>query len=585
VLPAGLKRLLSAEAPESSARRRLINQLLADERVQAQIHRQAERSGEPLLSVESATLQQLNTLCADFSPALVERLYPLFSLLLHHLHPQIELRGVDRLQALSQSHQLVYLPAHRSHIDYLLISWALYREQLTLPHIAAGDNLNLPLVGPILRRGGAVFMRRSFLDDPLYTQLFQTYLEQLLTQGLPFEFFIEGGRSRTGRLLAARRGLLGMTLDAWRASGARPLALVPLSINYDLCLENTQYLRELGGKRKRPESLGGLIAAASHLLRRGGGAYMAVGEPLLIEPGSETPPPERLGRSLLRRINTAGIAAPMARLACLLPSPDDEGQERDELTHRLQRLNELLQLLGVSLPRTDPSPRQAIGEALRRGQLGKLGERIVLSDRQAAGLCFYRNTLSHTLILPGLILLLAARLPVPGKSTISRLLRALTPYLDAELSLPEHWLTPSAPGQLRQTLHSAGLIEIQGSQLQLQEHPLTRPLIALAEPIILRQYLLIRVLHRQPGISEFQLLDTCSRLSTHVHFWYGHSAPDYADSRQLEPLIARLQQGELLERRDGRLHAARDLTPILRIGRKLLPSVLLHESERWLKEH
>lgn len=576
-----------------SERRRLIHRLLADERVQKQIGMQAQRTGEPLLKVESTALKYLDTLCADFSPTVVERLYPLFSLMLQHLYPDIEVQGLDRLHSLATRHRLVYLPAHRSHVDYMLISWALYRDGLALPHIAAGDNLDLPLIGPILRRGGAVFMRRRFLDDPLYTCLFQRYLEHLLRQEPAYEFFIEGGRSRTGRLLPAKLGLLRMILDAWQTDDKRPLALIPLSINYDRCVENSRYQRELAGDPKKPESLLGVLAAASNLLQRGGGVYLRVGEPVLLGPDTPTPPVEQLADRMQRLNNAAAIATPMARLAGLLARNTESGTTRAELILRYERLTRLIHHLGAALPRHDPDAAEAISAAVRRHQISLHRGCIILGEGQAAGLCFYRNNLSHLLALPGLMLLLATRLPNPSKSTITRLLRALLPFLDAELHLPEFHMERgmerdmerSALSTLRGTLAAQGLLEETATHLHPTSNPLTRILIDLAEPILLRQYLLIRVLKQQPIIGESQLLELVGRLAGHIHPWYGHQAPDYADKRQLGALVEQLVQSNLLRREEKQVYATRALDPIIRIGYRLLPGVLLQESERWLKLH
>ena len=121
----------------------------------------------------------------------------------HRIYDGVEIRGLERIVGLAQTHTLVYVPSHRSHVDYLLLSYLLFQRGLMLPHIAAGDNLNLPIVGGLLRRGGAFFMRRSFRDDPVYAAVFSEYLYQVYRRGHCVEFFPEGGRTRTGRLLPA----------------------------------------------------------------------------------------------------------------------------------------------------------------------------------------------------------------------------------------------------------------------------------------------------------------------------------------------------------------------------------------------
>ncbi len=126
--------------------------------------------------------------------------------LVHHL---------DKLKEAAPGHEVVYVPCHRSHMDYLLLSYLLYERGIVPPHIAAGINLNLPVVGTILRKGGAFFMRRSFRGNPLYSAVFTEYVAQLVSGGYSLEYFIEGGRSRTGRLLQPKGGMIAMTLRAY----------------------------------------------------------------------------------------------------------------------------------------------------------------------------------------------------------------------------------------------------------------------------------------------------------------------------------------------------------------------------------
>ena len=152
--------------------------------------------------------------------------------------------------------EIVYLPCHRSHIDYLLLSYLIYRNGLTPPHIAAGDNLDMPLVGGLLRRGGAFFLRRSFKGEPLYAAVFHEYLHLMLARGFPIEYFIEGGRSRTGRTLAPKAGILGMTIASFVRSHSRPLVFVPVYVGYERIIEGDTYVRELAGRRlEEPEFL------------------------------------------------------------------------------------------------------------------------------------------------------------------------------------------------------------------------------------------------------------------------------------------------------------------------------------------
>ena len=103
----------------------------------------------------------------------------------------LELRRIAA-EAAKKKQSIIFLPCHKSHIDYLVLSWILYRVGLSLPHIIAGDNLDMPVVGSVLRRGGAMFIRRSFQGDSLYPIVIKEYIMSLLSQGKNVEVFIEG---------------------------------------------------------------------------------------------------------------------------------------------------------------------------------------------------------------------------------------------------------------------------------------------------------------------------------------------------------------------------------------------------------
>ena len=172
-------------------------------------------------------------------------------------------------------HEVVYVPCHRSHMDYLLLSYLLYTNGIVPPHIAAGINLNLPVIGPILRRGGAFFLRRSFRGNALYSAVFTEYVAQLVAGGYSIEYFIEGGRSRTGRLLPPKGGMLAMTVRAFLRQPTRPVLFQPVYIGYEKLMEGNSYLDELIGKPKEKESiwqlLMGIPQGAAQQLRPGGG--------------------------------------------------------------------------------------------------------------------------------------------------------------------------------------------------------------------------------------------------------------------------------------------------------------------------
>ena len=154
-------------------------------------------------------------------------------------------------------------------MDYLLLSYVIYRKGFAVPHVAAGVNLNLPVIGRFLRKGGAFFLRRSFKGDALYAAVFTKYLGFMMARGHPLEYFIEGGRSRTGRLLAPRTGMLSMTVRSFCANPKRPVVFVPVYFGYERIVEGRTYIGELSGRaegkgeRSRPAEVAAACCAAS----------------------------------------------------------------------------------------------------------------------------------------------------------------------------------------------------------------------------------------------------------------------------------------------------------------------------------
>ncbi|GAA6042860.1 hypothetical protein JCM8097_007194 [Rhodosporidiobolus ruineniae] len=161
--------------------------------------------------------------------------------------------------AASKRQSLLILPCHKSHMDYITISWLFFRLGLSLPHIVAGENLNMPVVGSALAKGGAFFIRRTFGDDPIYNATVKEYIEQLLENGKNIECFIEGSRSRTGKLLPPKLGVLKYVVEALETGRTDDVWICPISLQYDKVIETESYVNELLGSPKEKETLAGLL--------------------------------------------------------------------------------------------------------------------------------------------------------------------------------------------------------------------------------------------------------------------------------------------------------------------------------------
>lgn len=256
------------------------NEILADQRLRTRL----DAKGINLADYQTAKQAQkiLREIAADFSPMAIKimsaLLHPVWNVMYDGI--EVDTEGLARVRKAARSKRLVIVPSHKSHVDYLVISYVFYHHGLIPPHIAAGVNLSFWPLGPIFRRSGAFFLRRTFSDDYLYATLFRAYMIKLIEEGFPIEFFIEGTRSRTGKLAPPKYGMLDMIVDAFRGGNVNELAIVPVSVGYEKVIEADSYRKELEGSEKKSESLGSLLQTTSVLKSRYGRVHVEFGEPI-----------------------------------------------------------------------------------------------------------------------------------------------------------------------------------------------------------------------------------------------------------------------------------------------------------------
>lgn len=309
----------------------------------------------------------LHELQATPNMSAVMGLGALFHRVFNHIYAGIDYdpAELDRLREAAKEGTLVLLPSHKSHIDYLVLSYVFHQRNLQIPLIAAGDNLNFFPLGAVFRRGGAFFIRRSFKGDRLYQAVVSTYVRRLLRHGYPIELFIEGGRSRTGKLLAPKFGLLGMLVEAALEVSQRPTWFVPVSIGYDRVVETGSYERELGGGEKTKEDASGLLKSTEVLRHRYGRINLQFGELLGLQqlreelhlPAEGELPSAarhalttRLGNRTMDEINRVTAVTPGALTALTLLAHGRRGIEHEQLVEHARRLLTVLRELGARLP-------------------------------------------------------------------------------------------------------------------------------------------------------------------------------------------------------------------------------------------
>ncbi|MBD8052300.1 glycerol-3-phosphate 1-O-acyltransferase [Rhodococcus ruber] len=188
--------------------------------------------------------------------------------------------GLRSLRELNRRYPLVFLPSHRSYADAFVLGDVLARNDFPRNHLMGGANLTFWPIGPIARRTGTVFIRRSFGDDAVYKAALEEYFAYLLTKRFNLEWYFEGGRTRTGKLRSPRYGLLNYVANAIRGGRVEDAMLVPVSITYEGLAEVAAVAAEQTGAQKKPEGLTWLAKYARNQRRRAGNVYVRFGEPL-----------------------------------------------------------------------------------------------------------------------------------------------------------------------------------------------------------------------------------------------------------------------------------------------------------------
>ena len=241
--------------PDLSTRRLLIDRVLASDPVKQAITDQARRDGSKPQDAWKKAHAYAWEIAADYSHPVVRSASFILKPVWNRIYRGVLVHHLEKLKEAAPGHEVVYVPSHRSHMDYLLLSYMLYTRGIVPPHIVAGINLNLPVIGTLLRKGGAFFIRRSIRGNMLYSAVLSEYVAQLIAGGYSVEYFIEGGRSRTGRLLQPKGGMISMTLRAYLRQPTRPVLFQPIYIGYEKLMEGNSYLDELTGKSKKKESI------------------------------------------------------------------------------------------------------------------------------------------------------------------------------------------------------------------------------------------------------------------------------------------------------------------------------------------
>ena len=411
----------SSRGPQIPNRKQMIKQVVADERMHKTIQQQSIESGESEAIIRKKSHAYLEEISSNFSYRFLRVFRFILSKVWNGIYQGIEVNHAQAVRDATQSGaEIIYMPCHRSHMDYLLLSYLLYGEGLVPPHVAAGVNLNFFPAGGIFRRSGAFFLRRSFKDNPLYGKVFKAYFAMLFKQGYPIEFFTEGGRSRTGRLLPAKTGLLAMSVQTFLEQPERNVMIVPVYIGYDHIMEVSTYMKELSGQKKEKESAWQVLGIFKKL-QNFGRAFVNFGDPINLKQYFDQQQPQWRERTLseqeftqqvnhlavnvMQGINhaTAVNALPLCA-AILLASPDYQlGKQRILTLLKLhqQLLANMSENTGITFP--TESPELIYQQALAMNKFSESNHVVSSDHQQSTYLTYYRNTIVHVFALPSLL--------------------------------------------------------------------------------------------------------------------------------------------------------------------------------------
>ncbi len=320
---------------------------------------------------------------------------------------------VKRIAELGNSNPVIFLPSHRSNLDRLSLQYMLWENDLPPNHTAGGINLNFFPVGPLLRRTGVFFIRRSFRDNELYKTVLRSYLDYLIEKRFPLEWYMEGGRSRSGKLLPPQLGMLHYVVDSLRRGKAEDIQLIPVSIAYDQIQDVPDYAREAQGRTKEKESIGWLVKAVRSLRRRYGDIYIEFGEPISVASfiGSITSDEEesiglqKTAFEVMYRIGRATPVTPTALMSIALLAARGSARSAGELGEDCHHLAEFVRARGITMTEndidySDEPVALAILEGLAdNGYVSSheaVGRRVFwLSDEEMVKISYYRNMVVH----------------------------------------------------------------------------------------------------------------------------------------------------------------------------------------------
>ncbi len=559
--------------PDMSHRNSLVRTLLLKPDVQAAIHKRSMEDGRSEIQSTIQAKRYLNEIVANCTSTTINVMQRGLRFFWNRFYSGIQVSNSENLKKLALTHELIYVPCHRSHIDYLLLSYVIYYEGLAIPYIAAGKNLNMPLIGSILRGGGAFFIRRSFKGNELYSTVMFEYIAELVSKGVPIEYFIEGGRSRTGRLLKPKPGMLSMTIRGFLKYREKPIAFIPVYIGYEKLMESKAYQAELSGEDKKSETFLNSIHSIFRIRGNFGKVHTNFGEPVFLtdildchyplwisEHYNDAQRPiwlrtivNNVSEDIMCRINQSATVNSINLVATVLLATNKQNMDERELEHMLELYRIIILSLDYSkyLIISNKSGKQQIehAESLKmvRRRKHELGDIIFLDAKHSISLTYYRNNILHLVTLPSIIACCFFNKRTLPKDEIVQLITLAYPFLKTEMFLV--WNKEELPDVIFRVLEIMSLQGIlvknndnttysrRGSgTVQFNQLNLLAKAIS---PTLEVYYLTLAILSRAGNktIAKQELEKKCQLMAQRIGMIYELNSPDYYDKNLISNFI------------------------------------------------
>ncbi|WP_286234297.1 glycerol-3-phosphate 1-O-acyltransferase PlsB [Thalassotalea sediminis] len=421
---------IAATGPRLMHRQQMFKTLLKNPSIVRLMEDEAVTKGLSKEAVEKQALVIMDEIAGDYREGMIRIGERILHWLWNRLYSGINVNNANTLRELADDgHEIIYVPCHRSHMDYLLLTYIIYQQGLVTPRIAAGINLNFWPAGPIFRKAGAFFIRRSFKGNRMYSAIFREYLGLLFERGYSVKYYSEGGRSRTGKLLAPKTGMLAMTIQSLLRGINRPLTLVPVYLGYEHVMEVGTYYKELSGSKKQNESIFGVLKAIKNLRNYGKG-FVNFGTPINInsflnqhvenwkddidpidpqKPSWLTPSVNELANQVMTAINKCAALNGVSLIAMILHATENKALPRSELEYLLDFFISLQKAAPYSDELTIPSisGRELLEDVISLKKVivdkDSCGDIISLGESAALEMRYYRNNVLHAYILPALV--------------------------------------------------------------------------------------------------------------------------------------------------------------------------------------